>query len=220
MDRIDIESCSRRNAEDHIERYVFARKFVKGKKVLDIACGTGYGTQMMLEAGADVLGVDISEDVIAENKQKYGDHFMVGDIVDFSHDTFDIIVCFETIEHVDDFRMALMNLHKLLKPCGTLIISSPNRRITEPLIGKPTVDFHVREFTPDELKRELTHRFTIKGCYAQRLQPKIPCKLLRTLYGKIFRPQHNASPEVKEVGSKEGRYFILLTNSRAEPIIF
>ena len=130
------QSSSRLEA-DHLARYQFASRFVGGKSVLDIACGVGYGSALLSEAGAlRVDGVDINEDVIAHARGSYASektHFQCGDIYTFSSSScYDIIVSFETIEHVDDYNKALANLSRLLCENGRLIISSPNRCITSP----------------------------------------------------------------------------------------
>jgi len=211
MERIDIEHCRQRNREDHLARYEFATSFVSGKRVLDLACGTGYGTKMLRDAGADVLGVDISDDVIEENREEYGDYFEQCDITTFSSDPFDVIVCFETIEHIKDYKTAIANLRKLLKHDGMLIISSPNRRLTEPLFGKKCVSFHEKEFIPSELSEAIgVHGFMCIKQYGQRLQPKLPFKFLRIIYRLLMKPHHNASAKVQLIMPHyEGRYFLL-----------
>jgi len=117
--------------KEHIERYVFASKFAKNKSVLDIACGVGYGCKILLNAGAlSVEGVDISEKIIDYAKQNYQNDkikFNCYSIYDLAKNgEYDLITCFETIEHVQDDRAALRKLHDALKEDGYLIISTPN----------------------------------------------------------------------------------------------
>ena len=87
-------------------RYIFSSQFVKGKVVLDIACGSGYGTDYLLKVGAvKVIGVDISDEAISYCKDKYsrsGMEFLVGSVekIPVESNSIDIIVSFETIEHV------------------------------------------------------------------------------------------------------------------------
>src|SRR5687767_9603768 len=109
--------------EDHVERYHFAAKFCRGKRVLDIACGSGYGSAMLADAGAtSVVGVDINADNVAYAIEHYPRptvRFGVGDIVTYAPEgQFDLIASFETIEHVPDYQGALRNLHKLLRDGG------------------------------------------------------------------------------------------------------
>src|SRR5512139_1613877 len=90
---------------DHFERYVFAANYAKNKSVLDIACGAGYSGPIFLEAGAKSYeGVDLNDQLVGYATQKYSKDNIVyraGDICTFSPgNTYDLITCFETIEHV------------------------------------------------------------------------------------------------------------------------
>ncbi len=145
---------------DHIERYKFACKFVQNKSILDIASGAGYSAPLLIKAGAvSYEGVDINENLVKYSNSNYGSgciSYYVGDICSFNiGKTYDIITCYETIEHVIDYESAIRNLYNLLNHGGLLLISSPNRPVTSPgcssLQDKPTNKFHTQEFTPDEL---------------------------------------------------------------------
>jgi 2-polyprenyl-3-methyl-5-hydroxy-6-metoxy-1,4-benzoquinol methylase len=145
---------------DHMERYKFASRYARGKSVLDIACGVGYSAPILVASGATSYdGVDINEGLTSYANQHFGAEavrYHTGDIRTFvTGRQYDLITCFETIEHVQDYRSALLNLHRLLKEGGLLLISSPNRRITSPdcriLSDKPANRFHTQEFVPDEL---------------------------------------------------------------------
>src|SRR5437879_3140866 len=90
---------------EHIYRYAFASRFVKGKRVLDIACGEGYGAAALQKAGAaHVIGVDISESVCLHARTKYGLDARPGtaEQIPVADESVDVIVSFETIEHVPD----------------------------------------------------------------------------------------------------------------------
>lgn len=113
------------NLQKHIARYNLAMRFCKGKNVLDIACGTGYGTEMLGWVSKSVVGVDINESAIYYAKLHYRGKFMVGELGDFSYGKYDTIVCFETIEHIEDLEKAQENLTNLLEPGGTIIYSVP-----------------------------------------------------------------------------------------------
>src|SRR5579883_2806558 len=122
----------RRIEDDHSQRYQFALRYSPGRRVLDIACGVGAGTHLLATRGgaAATAGVDISPDAIAHARQHYtapGLRYEVGDIEKYTPaEAFDLITCFETIEHVPDDRLTLRNLWSWLKPGGVLLISSPN----------------------------------------------------------------------------------------------
>jgi cyclopropane fatty-acyl-phospholipid synthase-like methyltransferase len=210
-----------RIARDHLARYEFASLHVSGKRVLDIACGVGYGSAMLSDSGAAMVdGVDISADAIDHAARRYGRRnvrFHESEIAAYrSDEPYDVIVCFETIEHVADHGPALMNLSALLHPNGTLLISSPNRLITSPrassLSDPPRNVFHRREFTIDELLRELRAAgFESQSArvFGQRQQRPIRHRALRYLYTKALQTKRSTSPVVTPVTSLMPRYFII-----------
>lgn len=216
---------SSRIADDHLSRYDFALQFVKNKKVLDIACGTGYGSHMLLEKGGaeEVDGIDISPDVI----QYANDNYKVNGINFFADDLennkinkkYDIITCFETIEHIKNHKKAINNLFGLLNDGGTLLISSPNRLITSPDLnssaGKPKNPYHNREFTVDELTDELEKSgFEVLGAYGQRQQRYFKNRYLRRIYKYIFKPDKKFSAKPAKLYA-EPRYFLLMAKKFA-----
>lgn len=142
---------------EHVARYRMAVQYVSGKRVLDAACGEGYGSQMLLGAGAKtVVGIDVDAATVAEAGQKYGAEFVVGDAAElpFEEDAFDLIVSFETIEHLEDPARMLDEFSRVLAPGGAVIVSTPNS-----LEYKVENEFHVKEFTPGEFEQLLTPRF-------------------------------------------------------------
>jgi 2-polyprenyl-3-methyl-5-hydroxy-6-metoxy-1,4-benzoquinol methylase len=208
---------------DHLERYRFARKFARGKSVLDIACGVGYASQLFIEVGAvSYDGVDINEKLIQYAKNNYATElirYSVDDICTFKIDKqFDLISCFETIEHVKNYEAAIQNLYTLLKPGGILLISSPNRLVTSPnattLQDKPSNEFHTQEFIPKELLSILNKNgFTVdsSNIFGQRQRKTVYRnryyrKILYTLFGN---PDLKTSPEVTQVTEKLPRYFVI-----------
>jgi len=168
--------------QDHIARYRFACRYVKGKKVLDIACGTGHGSKLLCEAGAKrVIGVDISGKAINFATSRYkinGLEFKIGNIlnIDFPENYFDVITCFETIEHVQSQEKAFRELRRVLSSDGLLIISSPNRRLTSPgkSIGdRPDNPFHTKEYSTREFISILKNYYGVVGVYGQRAINKV-----------------------------------------------
>jgi 2-polyprenyl-3-methyl-5-hydroxy-6-metoxy-1,4-benzoquinol methylase len=122
---------------EHVQRYVFAGGYVKGMSVLDIACGTGYGSSLLFKAGAaDVTGVDISEEAIQFALSHYGKDgvkFIARNAEKFKNGMYDVIVSFETLEHLEKRQQFLENLRSMIKGQGVLIISTPNKTITSPM---------------------------------------------------------------------------------------
>ena len=140
---------------EHLLRYAWAARLAPGRRVLDAGCGLGYGSRMLRRAGAaEVVAVDIAEAVIeaAGADAEPGLSFTVGDVgdLDFEDGSFDLVVCFEVIEHVHDQRRVIGELVRVLAPDGLLVLSSPNRAVYVP--GNP---HHVHEYLPDELHAAL-----------------------------------------------------------------
>lgn len=161
--------------DEHYERYVFANALVEGKNVLDIACGTGYGTHMLAESARNVMGVDISEESILFAERSYSKdnvRYKVSSVIDdiFSAQSFDVICSFETIEHLheNERQQYLKNLKKWLRSDGILLLSTPNKRITSPFSKKPLNEFHVLEYTREALDKELSNYFIVQKWYGQR----------------------------------------------------
>lgn len=203
--------ASSRIEQDHFERYKFTSQFVKDKNVLDIACGVGYGSKILKEVGANVDGVDISEEAINYARTNYpGINFLVSDAINYiPNKKYDVIVSHVTIEQIKDYRTALENFYNWLIPNGLLIISSPNRIITSPT--SITHLFHAQEFTTKEFGDELERcGFAVVGLYGQRFQRYFKNRYLTRIYKKLFKPDKTSSPMVSEFRSNlEPRYFII-----------
>lgn len=146
----------------HWDRYVFACQHVAGLRVADIACGTGYGSQLLAEQGqaVSVRGVDICPEAIAYARQKHApagrdvDFFCAsGDATGLDPESVDAIVSFETIEHVDDEQGLLGEFARILRPGGMLICSTPN---LWPLAIAP---HHVREYDRESFGLALSPYF-------------------------------------------------------------
>lgn len=175
-ERVVENTTPTRILSDHIARYNFAIKYAKEKNALDISCGTGYGTKILAAITQSVVGVDISEDAINFATANYTSpnlSFEVGDILDmeFSADCFDVITCFETVEHVSNQEKCFNELYRVLSEGGTLMISSPNRKLTSPsksINDLPDNKFHTKEYLPNEFISLISEYFEISGVYGQR----------------------------------------------------
>jgi SAM-dependent methyltransferase len=143
---------------EHLARYWWAASLVSGRRVLDAGCGTAYGSEILARAGAsEVVGVDADPAAVKEARASTaGVTLEVADARDLPHPdgSFDVAVCFEVIEHVDDPETILDELRRVLGRDGLLVVSSPNRDVYPP--GNP---HHRHEFTPDELADALSARF-------------------------------------------------------------
>ena len=204
--------------EEHIERYKFASDFVKSKRVLDIACGVGYGSYILSKAGAhSVIGCDIMKSNIEYANAHYSDEktsFLVKDAkVPIDEGEFDVVVSFETIEHVDDCYSVLSNLKNSLSENGMLIISSPNRKITNPYLrvtDRPSFEYHFREYTRDEFYLLVeSYGFSNIQEYGQRWQYYFNSPFFEKHYKRLFKPSRKSSPLVTKCSKdREPEYFI------------
>jgi SAM-dependent methyltransferase len=151
---------------EHVARYLLAARLVSGRRVLDAACGEGYGTAMLAGAGAaGVVGVDIDDETVAHARRRYGLDVRVGDVgeLPFADGEFDLVVSFETIEHVAEPERVLAEFARVLGDDGVLLVSTPNAR--EYLVDNP---FHVRELSPEELLGALGSHFAeVRPLYQQ-----------------------------------------------------
>ena len=148
-------------------RYAFAADYVKGREVLDVACGTGIGSSFLRLAGArSVTGVDVSGACISLAQELYPNcAFMKGDAcaLPFSAGSFDVAVSFETIEHLSDAASFLDSCLRVLRPGGLLVISTPNREVSR-FTPNP---YHIKEFRLGELVELVRSRFSKVDAFGQ-----------------------------------------------------
>jgi ubiquinone/menaquinone biosynthesis C-methylase UbiE len=162
---------------EHVARYLFARELVSGRRVLDLGCGSGYGTAELSRSAALVAGVDQSAEAVSYAHQQYCSTnrlFTVGDCtaLPFQEHSFDVAVCFEVIEHLSNQEALLQEAARVLKPEGFLIISTPNRIFyTEE--RKEVNRYHTREFDLKEFSGFLHETFPIVRMFFQNHQDMI-----------------------------------------------
>ena len=166
--------CKLEIASEHWHRYAFARALAPGRRVLDAACGEGYGSALMARAGADVLGVDIGSEAVQHARTRYagipGLRFEQADAtaLDALADaSFDLVLSFETLEHVHEQQRLLDGFARLLAPGGVLLLSTPDKRAYTDLTGQVN-PHHVRELYRDEFEALLAARFPARRLYGQK----------------------------------------------------
>lgn len=182
---------------DHSERYHLALKYIKeGDKVLDAATGVGYGANYLAvnSRSSMVIGIDINEHAIEWGKKYFSSPkniFIKADLlsnfsVDLPLQQFDVVTCFETIEHLKDDFIFLEKISRLLKPGGTLIISSPNEEVIpyekNPFFQNGKNPHHVRHYTPYQLKQLLQNC----GFYVLEAYTQCPDKIIRGENGHVI----------------------------------
>lgn len=166
--------CVREIWYEHWHRYALARRFVAGKRVLDAACGEGYGSALLAQTAAHVTGVDIGAEAVEHARDRYGARenlrFAQGDAtaLDLPAQSFDVIVSFETLEHLRQHDELLAGFARLLAPGGWLVISSPDKRTYSDLPGFRN-EHHVRELYREEFEALLARHFPVARLYGQKL---------------------------------------------------
>jgi ubiquinone/menaquinone biosynthesis C-methylase UbiE len=182
---------------EHIGRYQFTSQYVSGKSVLDVACGSGYGSAMLKAAGASrVVGVDVSEDVIGYARERHGDEgidFIVGNAERLALPSgFDVIVSFETIEHLVNPDVFLDQTTRLLAAQGLFIISTPVRE-KGTLHTAPANPFHLREWSLAEFEALLSRYYPHVHVLGQYCFRKKWFPYSRTLQRYLFKLRY---PEI------------------------
>lgn len=161
---------------EHLGRYYFASQIVKGKAVLDLACGEGYGAALLAKTASKVVGIDIDKNTIEFAKDKYREinlKFMQGEASQIpiaGEQIFDIICCFETIEHIDQDQQRLMlnEFNRLIKNDGLLIISTPNFDYTHNVLKNYSNHFHKKELQFPEFTQLMSTYFPHCIYYGQK----------------------------------------------------
>ncbi len=153
------------NFRAHLLVYQFMAQFVKGKTVLDIGCGTGYGAHYLLQQGAEsVWGVDVSKDAITYAKKHYTDarisfREMNAEMLNLPNDSFDVVTSSENLEHLKNPSKCIAEIKRVLKRKGLLLLGTPNKELSSPGSDKSGNPFHVKEFTFEELDAVLRKHF-------------------------------------------------------------
>ncbi len=158
---------------EHLQRYLLALSICRDREVLDVASGEGYGSALLHNNGAKrVVGVDISDEMVRRANRIYtaeGLQFLTGDISNHlpcATHCFDLVTCFETIEHVSQPAKAVSELSRVLKADGVLLISTPDR--AHPASTSSRNPHHVKEFNEVEFRSLLQTSFSHVLIYYQR----------------------------------------------------
>jgi SAM-dependent methyltransferase len=158
---------------EHWHRYCLVQPLARGLTVLDAACGEGYGSFLLAATAREVVGIDIAAQAVAHAQARYRApnlRFVEGSCtaLPLADGSIDLVVSFETIEHLAAQAQMLAEFRRVLAPGGVLVLSSPNKPVysgTEPGGN----EFHVRELTRDELAQLLAPAFARQAWYGQRV---------------------------------------------------
>jgi SAM-dependent methyltransferase len=150
----------------HIVTYRFAESFAQGKDVLDYGCGSGYGSAMIAGVARSVKAVDVAPHAIAHGRQHYSranvefESIEPGQPLPFSNASFDTVLSFQVIEHVTAPDAYLREVVRVLKPRGTLVLATPDRRTRLLPLQRPWNRWHLKEYSERSLMRLLSVHFS------------------------------------------------------------
>jgi SAM-dependent methyltransferase len=208
---------------EHWHRYHFAAKLIAGRRVLDVACGAGYGSALLARQARHVVGADISAESIEYARALYAAasnlEFRQAECaaLPFPDAAIDAVVSFETIEHIEEQAQFLDEVRRVLRPDGLLVLSSPNKLEYSDRRGF-TNPYHLRELYRDALASLLAPRFPHATWFGQRM----------SFFSVIWPEQGTGEGEVFEVaeasaadatpGHARPLYFIVTASRNAETI--
>ena len=163
--------------EDHLKtkpslaRYGFALNHIDDKYIIDIGCGARKGPYILSGRAAQVMAMDISPQAIEYCQQNWPSekiNYLTGSATDIpvKDKTFDVAICFEVIEHVEDYLRVLEEVKRILKPQGLFIMSTPNKVVVG-IDGRLSNPDHFKEFTLEELTKMLKAYFSGVVIYGQ-----------------------------------------------------
>ena len=162
-ERLETSVCNA-NAVKHLHRYAIASIYAKGKKVLDIASGEGYGSNLLSNYASFVYGVDIDNYTIKKAKLKYRKkniQFSVGSTsaIPLDDNSIDLVVSFETLEHHVEHDQMLREIKRVLRPKGICIISTPDKHFYSDKRSYIN-EFHKKELYKHEFIKLVDHYFS------------------------------------------------------------
>ncbi len=192
---------------EHISRYKFAARLIpKGGEILDLGSGTGYGTVELLSGGTSIVGADVSAEAVAYARANYGREgvtFLEAscESVPRADHQFDLITCFEVIEHLENWRGLLAEAQRLLRPGGSFVVSTPNKAYYAETRGKTGPNpFHTHEFEYAEFESALKEYFPHVRIWSQNHAAAI-----------VFAPPTPAGAVLEASGSRvpeDSHFFI------------
>jgi ubiquinone/menaquinone biosynthesis C-methylase UbiE len=202
---------------EHLSRYAFAARFTPATRVLDLGCGTGYGTRELALCARNVIGVDIANDAVQYARENFGapnTRFLQGSVtaLPFADASFDLITAFEVIEHLTDWRSLLSEARRVLAPAGVVIVSTPNKLYyaESRMLDGPN-PYHEHEFEYEEFRAALEEFF-----------PHVAILVQNRLESIAFYPESPLPLDTrvdKQQGSPQDANFFVAVCSQGHPAV-
>jgi SAM-dependent methyltransferase len=194
-------------------RHAFAYEYAKSRvkptdAAVEIGSGEGYGTSLLSQAAARVVGLDIDKATVEHASRKYGSDRVSfslydGTTIPLADGSFDVAVSFQVIEHIREDAGHVAEVCRLLKPGGMLILTTPNRNYRLRPGQKPWNRFHIREYAPEELDAVLRRSFpdvSVWGiCGSDEVQAIERARVAWALRGGPMAAMRRALPEPVKV---------------------
>jgi 2-polyprenyl-3-methyl-5-hydroxy-6-metoxy-1,4-benzoquinol methylase len=201
---------------EHMARYTFASRLARGKRVLDAGCGAGYGSAELARTAERVTGVDVAAEAVEYARRNYEAANLSFEqasctALPFADGSFDLVVGFEVIEHLEDWQTFLKEVLRVLTPTGQFIVSTPNKLYyTESRGDQGANPFHVHEFEFEEFRSEL-----------QAVFPNVSLFLENHVEGVTFQPHETGNTvEVRvdagEPVPEESHFFVAVCARRRQ----
>ena len=190
---------------EHYARYAFATHFSHGKRVLDCACGEGFGASLLSQHARTVDAVDLSGAAIEHARQRYGHERLKFHVADalalpFAQGSFDLVVSFETLEHLVEHEALLREFARVLSSDGILLISTPDKAVYSDQAGYQN-PFHPRELYRHQFENLLAQEFGFTEIYGQKLLFQ---SSISSAGAGIAAPAHALAHTMTEAGLQSG----------------
>jgi ubiquinone/menaquinone biosynthesis C-methylase UbiE len=200
---------------EHLHRYAIAMEYVKDKVVLDIACGEGYGSNLLSENAGEVIGIDLDSKTINHASKKYSKNnlkFIQGKVEDIpaAGNSFDVVISFETLEHTNEHEKIFHEIKRVLKPGGLLIISTPEKKYYSELTGYQN-PFHLKEVNESEFIDLVKNHFSYYHCFYQSSGLSSVAVLEGESKINIYEGSYEA---IRSVSTMEPLYLIAIASDR------
>lgn len=205
---------------EHYARYIFSSQFVQNKIVLDIACGSGFGSFYTSNKGAKkVFGIDIAKEAIKYAERKFSSNnieYKVGacEEIPLPNGSVDVVISFETIEHVKDYNKFLSEIKRVSRPNALVILSTPNSRVYPK--GN---HFHLKEFDYKEIDSLLKSQFENVKFFYQHNWLSSAVLDEKSIRKEDFNESLSNSNTLKIISDnpKKSLYFIALASNEKLP---
>jgi len=205
---------------EHLHRYALAIELSHNKKILDIASGEGYGSNLLAKGASHVTGVDIDAGVIQEAIEKYKRQnldFITGTVenIPAADKQFDVVVSFETLEHITNHDRMISEVKRVLRPDGLIIISTPNKKNYSDKHSYKN-PFHLKELYPEEFGDLLKKYFKNVLVFSQQIALSSVITIADANGLKIYKGDYDA---IRTDNAENPLYCIALASDELLPEI-